>query len=146
MAGADGGPGCWPVAVRWAEKIRNPKTLLDKLGVKPGLRVAVAGLDDPQLAADLRAKGAEVAGADERGLDVIFQAVDGIEALAILSDLRSRIDPAGAIWVLHPKGRRDIRDVDVMAAAKAAGLVDTKVARFSETHSALKLVIPVGQR
>src|SRR5947207_6343281 len=33
-------------AARWAEKIRNPPSLLDKLGVKPGARVSVIGLDD----------------------------------------------------------------------------------------------------
>jgi hypothetical protein len=31
-------------------------------------------------------------------------------------------------------------------AALAAGLVDVKVARFSATHSALKLVIPKARR
>jgi len=39
-----------------------------------------------------------------------------------------------------------ITERDVMEAAKAAGLVDVKVARFSETLTAEKLVIPVAQR
>ena len=33
-----------------------------------------------------------------------------------------------------------------MAASKKAGLVDVKVASFSPTHTALKLVIPVSRR
>ena len=33
-----------------------------------------------------------------------------------------------------------------MAAARDAGLVDNKVASFSETHTALRLVIPKEQR
>lgn len=33
-----------------------------------------------------------------------------------------------------------------MKAAKAAGLVDVKVVRFSETHSANKFVVPVAKR
>jgi hypothetical protein len=37
-------------------------------------------------------------------------------------------------------------DVVVMAAARDRGLVDVKVARFSETHTALKLVIPKADR
>ena len=52
----------------------------------------------------------------------------------------------GGIWVVSPKGDPTIRDVDVMAAAKAAGLVDVKVARWSDTHTALKLVIPKALR
>src|SRR5687768_2262372 len=39
-----------PAAARWAARIRNPPTLVDKLGVKPGQRVAMIGLDDPSLA------------------------------------------------------------------------------------------------
>ncbi len=34
-----------PPAERWAERIRNPKTLLDKLGVKPGQRVTLADVE-----------------------------------------------------------------------------------------------------
>lgn len=33
-----------------------------------------------------------------------------------------------------------------MAAGKEAGLVDIKVVRFSETHTALKFVIPLARR
>jgi hypothetical protein len=34
----------------------------------------------------------------------------------------------------------------VRTAGKAAGLVDVKVARFSETHTAEKFVVPVAKR
>jgi hypothetical protein len=39
-----------------------------------------------------------------------------------------------------------LRDVDVIEAAKAVGLVDNKVVSFSPTHTALRLVIPVARR
>ncbi|PYR70118.1 MAG: hypothetical protein DMF88_03745 [Acidobacteria bacterium] len=51
-----------------------------------------------------------------------------------------------AIWVIRPKGSQQISESDVMKAGKAAGLVDVKVARFSETHTAEKFVIPVSRR
>src|SRR5689334_16071942 len=35
-------------AVSWAEKIKNPPTLLDKLGVKPESKVCVLGVVDPE--------------------------------------------------------------------------------------------------
>jgi hypothetical protein len=47
---------------------------------------------------------------------------------------------------LWPKGRKELREDDVRAAAKAQGLVDVKVMSFSATLSALKLVIPVALR
>ena len=56
------------------------------------------------------------------------------------------IKPNGGIWVVSPRGRKEIRDIHVIAAAKNAGLVDVKVCRFSETHTALKLVIPRDKR
>ena len=52
----------------------------------------------------------------------------------------------GAIWVVYPKGRQDIREVDVIAAGKSAGFTDNKVCRFSETHTALRFVIPIARR
>ena len=52
----------------------------------------------------------------------------------------------GGIWVVAPKGGREPREAQVLAAGKAAGLVDVKVARFSETHTAHRFVIPRGER
>jgi hypothetical protein len=48
--------------------------------------------------------------------------------------------------VVRPKGRTEITEDDVMKAGKAAGLVDVKVVRFSETHTAEKFVIPLSRR
>jgi len=50
------------------------------------------------------------------------------------------------LWVVRPKGTADISDADVIAAGRKAGLVDVKVVRFSETHSAEKLVVPLAKR
>jgi hypothetical protein len=52
----------------------------------------------------------------------------------------------GHIWVVAPKGRQDIREMDVLEAGRAAGLKDTKVARFSETHTAHRFTIPLAAR
>ena len=52
----------------------------------------------------------------------------------------------GALWVVYPKGQKHIAQNDVMAAAKSAGLVDVKVVSFSDTHTALKLMIPISRR
>ena len=51
-----------------------------------------------------------------------------------------------AIWIVYPKGQRHIREADVMRAGKAAGFTDNKICRFSETHTALRFVIPVARR
>ena len=60
--------------------------------------------------------------------------------------LREAIKPDGAVWVVWPKGQKAFREDDARQAGPAAGLVDVKVASFSETLSALKMVIPVKDR
>lgn len=153
-------------AARWADRIRNPRTLMDKLGVKPGDRVVVLRINDPIFNAQLRARQPVLltpAGESESGtsasghsgsnspspgnLDWIFLGVEAPPELARLHDLRTLLAPKGAIWVISPKGKGALlKDTEIMAAAKQAGLVDTKVVAFSATHTGLKLVIPLARR
>lgn len=137
-----------PTAAKWADKIRNPPTLLDKLGVKPGMRVAVLGVDDESFLAQLAGRTIEVARRTPRKeTEIIFFGARTVADLARLGKLRDYLTPAGAIWVIHTKGKgATFKDIDVFAAAKKAGLVDVKVASFSSTHTAEKLVVPVKNR
>lgn len=122
--------------------------LLDKLGVRPGARVAVLGVDDADFRALLADRTPDVTdGEPLPDTDLVFLAADSTAALAGLATLADRLRPNGAIWVISRKGKAaTLRDVEVMAAAKAAGLVDNKVASFSATHTALRLVIPLARR
>jgi hypothetical protein len=126
-------------AAPWAEAILHPKSRLDKLGVKTGLRIGVVGLDDPDFAAELAARAPPTeAGGD---LDLLFYAADSAAELAAIVDLAPRLAPRGALWVVSLKGKAlKVKDVEVMAAAKAHGLVDTKVCAFSDTRTALRFV------
>lgn len=125
-------------AGRWAEAIANPKGRLDKLGVKPGMRVAVLGVADDAFAGELAARGAVTVN-DLAGLDLLFYAADGAAELARIGDLVPALAEKGALWIVSRKGKAaTVKDVDVMAAAKAVGLVDNKVVGFSETLTALR--------
>ncbi len=136
-----------PLAERWAARIRTPKSLIDKLGVKPGARVALLGLADAAFRRQLEERTADVAVDRSRaGSDLIFLLVERKDTLRRLRTLRSRLKPNGAIWVVAPKGRGPVREADVLAAGKPAGLVDVKVVAFSETHTAHKFVIPLARR
>ena len=127
-------------AVSWAEAINNPKGRLDKIGVKPGMRVGVLGVADADLAGELAGRGAVVAN-DLRDLDLLFYAADSAEALAKVGDLAPALAEKGALWIVSRKGKAaTVRDVEVMAAAKAVGLVDNKVVGFSDTLTALRFV------
>jgi hypothetical protein len=133
-------------AERWAHSIRNPRTRIDKLDVKTTSKVAVVGLDDAEFDRELRSRTPTLASDRDTGLDLIFYRTDEVSGLGRLVSLRERIVPNGAIWIVTPKGRPELGHEPIVSAAKAAGLIDTKTARFSETHTALKLVIPRGER
>jgi hypothetical protein len=134
-------------AARWAERIRSPRSLLDKLGVRANQSVSVLGVDDAKFAAQLASAGARVTtGRIAKGADIIFIGAATPRELSRLSAAAKAMARDGAIWVVHPKGKGALKDTEIFAAAKALGLVSTKVARFSETHTAEKLVIPVAHR
>jgi hypothetical protein len=121
---------------------------LDKLGIKPGMRVALVGLEDDAFEAELRDRTSDVTrGEPIAGTDVVLYAADTLMALGRLPALRERLVPNGAIWVVSRKGSAaTIRDVDVIDAGRAAALVDNKVASFDESRTALRLVIPLALR
>lgn len=132
---------------KWVNAIRNPRSRIDKLGVRPDSRVAVIGLDDADFRTELRARTAELTEGDPAPeTDFVFLGAESVEELARLARLIGRLKRNGAIWVVWPKGRRDVKEADVLAAGRAAGLVDTKVVGFSSTHTALKFVIPRARR
>ena len=139
-----------PQSERLAKKILNPPSLLEKLGIKPNSAVSVLGLDDKPFLKDLRQRAGSVTdGKAKPQSDIIIVRVDGRKNLERLKALRGSLKSNGAIWVLWKKGLKgpnDVKESDVMAAAKTHGLVDVKVASFSDELSALKLVIPVALR
>ena len=122
--------------------------LLDKLGIRPGMRVAVIDVADPDIRSQIGERTTDLTeGWPAPDTDVVLLGAESIEALGRLADLATRIRPNGAIWVVSRKGpARTLRDVDVIDAAKASGLVDNKGASVSATHTALRLVIPVARR
>lgn len=134
-------------AEKWLAKIRNPKGLLDKLGVKPGAEVILLGLTDDDFRRRLAERTPNVSeGRLKKGADIVFLQADTKEALGKIKRAKDYIKRDGAVWVVAPKGKQHIKEADVLAAGKEAGMVDTKLAKFSETHTAHKLVIPLAQR
>ena len=129
----------------WADKIRTPRSRLDKLGVKPDLRVGTVGTLEPEFVQELEAIVGKISKL-RKSLDLLFFAVDDRAQLDRLNELKGHLAADGALWVIRPKGVKSVTERDVMAAGKAAGLVDTKVVRFSDSHTAEKLVIPISAR
>src|SRR5262249_35924477 len=121
-----------------AVKLRYPRPLLDKLGVRPGARMAVLGAFASSFLSDLAGRASDVSRTRPRkDTDLVFVAMHDRRDLARLRTLRASLKPEGAIWVVWPKGRKEFREDDVRAAGPEAGLVDVKVVAFSDELSAL---------
>lgn len=144
-------------AGKWLTQILNPKSRLDKLGVKAGRRVGLVGLHSGQFRQqdtspgafeqELQDRGVEIARVEPgAGLEQVFYFAPNRDALAALATLKKCLRKDGGIWVLSPKKNPDITEQDVMGRAKDAGLVDVKVVGFSEKLTAARLVIPKAQR
>jgi hypothetical protein len=124
------------------------RPLLDRLGVREGMRVGLVNFRDPGFEAELRERGAVIeTGRLRQGLDLLLHMVrEGAELLA-LGELEPLIHDAGAIWVLRTKGPdRKVREVDIIDAGKSFGLIDNKIASFSEEYAAMRLVVPLARR
>jgi hypothetical protein len=118
---------------------------MDKIGVKPGMRAAVMGVVDPTLSTELKASGATPV-TELADLDLLFYAADSADELARIDALVPMLSEKGALWVVSRKGRAaTVKDVEVMAAAKAHGLVDNKVVAFSPTLTSLRFTRPKAE-
>jgi hypothetical protein len=134
-----------PAAHKWAEKIRNPKNVMEKIGVKPGTRVIVLGITDEEFLRDVMGL-ASCSNRLAKDCEMILFEAETATTLKKVPALARALAPSGALWIMYPKGRSEIREIDVIAAGRAAKLTDVKVVSFSATHTALKFVIPVANR
>jgi hypothetical protein len=140
-------PGRSSTKPREPERDYSHRLLIDKLGVKPGQKIAVLGVESAEFLTDLGARVPEYSrGKRLNGADLIFFSAEAAADLAQLSSLGRSIQKDGAIWVVYPKGQKHIREIDVITAGKAAGLTDNKVCSFSATHTALRFCVPVAKR
>ena len=126
----------------------STKPLLDKLGVKPGSRVAVVNLDDPSFMRLLRQRTTDVVvGPPRERCDLVFMGANDASDLKRLAKAKGWIEPNGAIWVVRAKGPGSpLKETDLIGAGIAAGLVDNKIASFSDTHGAMRFVFRLRDR
>ena len=126
----------------------STRPLLDKLGVRPGSKVAIVNLDDQAFTRLVRERtGDIVTGKPREKVDLVFMGADDEVDLRKLNEVKRWIEPNGAIWVVRPKGGRSaLRDTDLIDAGLAAGLVDNKIASFSDTHGAMRFVYRLRDR
>ncbi|MGB2900634.1 MAG: hypothetical protein WBB89_15315 [Candidatus Acidiferrum sp.] len=132
---------------KWCDKILHPKSRIEKLGVKPGAKVALLGEFDAEFLREVGSLTKSVSnGKIKSDAECIFFAADSKDVLGSLSKISKSMQGAAALWIVYPKGQKHITENDVLAAGRKSGLKDVKVVGFSPTHTALKFVIPLASR
>jgi hypothetical protein len=124
----------------------STRSLVDKLGIKAGMRVAFIGA--PPAFRNLLGKlpdGVSVVRATGSSLPYVHFFTKKRSALAArLPALLRALAPDGMLWISWPKKASgvvtDITEDVVRAVALPIGLVDVKVAAIDEVWSGLKLV------
>ena len=129
------------------EKNYQERSILDKLGIKPGYAVAFAH-EAREIDADLSQAIIERAGhfpvAEGEALDIVLAVIDETtDAVEVLKKWREHLTPGGGIWLLTAKrgqpGYVDQREL--IAAGQQAGVVDNKICSVSPILSAMRFVI-----
>jgi hypothetical protein len=77
---------------------------------------------------------------------MVFLGVEEPDHMLQLPALKEMIARDGAVWVVYRKGRKDFNENDVLRLGLESGMVDNKVVRFSDTHSATRFVIRKHER
>ena len=136
-----------PQAEKWRQKILSPKSVLEKLGVKPAQSVSVIGNFPSEFFIALKKHGAVVTkNKIVKDVPWIFFLAEQPAQLTRVPAIAKSIRGATALWLVYPKGQKTITESAVRSAGVKSGLVDIKVVSFSPAHTALKFVLPQSKR
>jgi hypothetical protein len=109
-------------AEKWAQKILHPKTRMEKLGIKAGAKVSAIGEFEKEFEREL----AEVTKAVTRGkvpadAEWIFLRSESAKELAQSAKVAKALKGSAGLWIVYPKGRKDITESDVIGRAEMPG-------------------------
>jgi hypothetical protein len=144
------GPAIFDLGVtaeKWCQKILHPKTRAEKLGVKSGMSISLLGGFDQDFLRELRGATKNIReGKLDAASELIFLSADAAKELGGIAKVAKALKGATGLWVVYPRGKKEITENDVIAAGRKAGLKDVKVVGFSPTLTALKFVVPLDRR
>jgi hypothetical protein len=128
--------------------------LPQKLGLKPGARFGLVRPPDGfartlgELPAGVAAR--EVAAGKSQFDVIVCFAPTMAEVARRIPALKTRLDPAGGLWMAWPKKASglatDVGENGVRAVGLAAGLVDNKVCAIDDVWSGLRFVFRLVDR
>src|ERR1700748_735958 len=108
-----------PAAEKWAQKILHPKSRAEKLGVKSGMQVATIGSFDADFQKELRAITKNISeGKLTEEAELIFVALEQAKDLNVVGKITKSVRGATGLWLVYPKGKKEITENDVIAAGR----------------------------
>ena len=136
------------ISAPMAQKTYTERTAVQKLGVKPGERVEVAGDVGTGLRKDVKeAAGRGLVKSGE--LDGAIVAVGSLdEAHANLIAYRPRLKDTGYLWLITKKRGHDdyFPQMTIVPGAKKVGLIDNKTCSVDGDRSGIRFVVPRALR
>jgi hypothetical protein len=124
------------------------RTTVQKLGVKPDLRVEIAGDVGPGLRRDVKdAIGRGLVKSGE--LDCAIVLVESLEeAEGCFDAYRPRLRDSGCLWMITRKRGHEnyINQMLLVPGAKARGLIDNKTCSIDDERSGIRFVVPRSLR
>jgi Protein of unknown function (DUF3052) len=130
------------------ERDYSHRTPVQKLGVKPGERVEIAG----DVGAGLRREVKDVLGrglvrsGELDGAIVLVESMD--EASEALVRYRGRLRDTGYVWMVTRKRGHEgyLNQMSLVPQAKRLGLIDNKTCSIDEERSGIRFVVPRAMR
>jgi hypothetical protein len=136
------------MAQRAQERDYSHRSVVQKLGVKPGQRVEIRGDVGPGVRRDVKeavGRGLVKSG-DLDGAIVLVEALD--EAEDIFTEYRRRLRDTGYLWLITRKRghERYINQMLLVPIAKRHGLIDNKTCSIDDERSGIRFVVPRALR
>ena len=126
----------------------NHRTAIQKLGLKPGERLEIAGDVGTGLRRDAKERLGRglVRSGDLDGAVVLVESEE--EAKEALVRYRSRLRDTGYLWLVTWKRGHDhyLNQMSLVPHAKRLGLIDNKTCSIDDERSGIRFVVPRALR
>ncbi len=126
----------------------SDRTVVQKLGVRPGERVEIAGDVGPGLRRDVKevTGRALVRSGELDGAVVLIESLK--EGQAALDRYRTRVRDTGYLWIVTRKRGLEgyVNQMELVPLAKRLGLIDNKTCSIDDERSGIRFVVPRALR
>lgn len=121
-------------AAAWLTRIHNPRSLIQKLGIKQHTPVHVID-EHPEFRGVISDSGAKLVAL--QWATIVFVVIETEAQLSALCRLVHTLPGASQLWVLRRKGKQvTVKESVIMAALKEQGLAPSKTTAWSSDYAA----------